>query len=115
LTLLLNSDKTDSAFSKTSRKFSICCLLSLPLQEEEFHCVSLLMLVRLDWINVFYDFWWNMALKINMRGLDRERKVNFESAHLIIFSPRIYGITIWSKIALTRIPVPDVTADEIPI
>jgi hypothetical protein len=57
LTSKLNCQQTSSGFSHNSNKFSIYHLVSLPLQEEEFHCAALLMYVAFDWVNVIFDFW----------------------------------------------------------
>jgi hypothetical protein len=48
LAATLTCHQTDSGFSEDSTKISVCRLISPPLQEEEFHHASLLMLVLFD-------------------------------------------------------------------
>jgi hypothetical protein len=55
LALTLDCHQTDSGFSENSTKFSIYHLVSLPLQVENFHHTSLLMLVHFDWVNAVCD------------------------------------------------------------
>jgi hypothetical protein len=52
----LHCRRTESAFSENSAKFSVYRFIYLPLQEEEFHRASLLLMVHLIGLMSFLTF-----------------------------------------------------------